>query len=137
MALMFSAVTHLRSQAQSSPGLTPYLVLPNPEADMDTNALWDLAEESAKKVSVIAAALAAKESQNLSRHSWKTMPLIKTLGELAGYLFRVVFVQDKSEDQQRNSARVCQFLEGLEKLCTFMVSRGAGSVQVLQIMADY
>ena len=89
--------------------------------EMETIMMWELAKESADKVAVIAATLSAKEAQDISRNRWK-MPLIKRLGELAGYLLRVSFVHDKCEDQHPGSGRVYEFLEGLEQLCAFMVS---------------
>lgn len=90
---------------------------------IEPNSIWELAKNSADKVAVIAATLSAKESQDISRNRWK-MPLIKHLGELAGYLSCVSFVHDKSDEHEygMGSERVYDFLKGLEQLCIFMVS---------------
>lgn len=92
---------------------------------MDKAVMWELAEDSAAKVAVVAAQLSAKEAQNRSFIRWK-MPLCKRLGELAGYLQCVSFVYDKHGTQNQSAAheRVDEFLEGLEQLCTFNVSCG-------------
>ncbi|KAK1830614.1 hypothetical protein QBC39DRAFT_383096 [Podospora conica] len=117
MAMLHPAVT--TSQPGSWPGRAPTLVFPSAMAlDMETTALWELAKESADKVAVIAATLSAKESQDMSHKVWK-LPLVKTLGELAGYLLRVSLVHDKFEDDTTAAQRAHRFLEGLEQLCKF------------------
>ncbi len=89
--------------------------------DMEIDFMWDLAKDSANRVAVISATLSAKESQDMSRNRWK-MPLVKRLGDLAGYLLRISFVHDKYEENGTGPDRVYEFLEGLEQLCTFTVS---------------
>ena len=102
-----------------------------PDMDMETAEMWELARDSADKIAVIAATLSAKESQDISRNQWK-MPFVKTLGELAGSLLRVSLLHEKSEDSSASTKRVHGFLEGLEQLCTFMVSRVETCVVSLQ-----
>lgn len=85
--------------------------------DVDSALLWELAQDSAQEVAVIAAGLIMKESQDLARNRWK-MPLIKRLGKLAGYLQFVSFDRDKYETQDTASQRVEELLQGLELLCT-------------------
>ena len=86
---------------------------------MDSAFLWELAQDSAQEVAVVAASLSMKESQDLLQHPWK-MPLIKNLGELAGYFQFVSFDRDKDESHEVDTAseRLETFLEGLELLCT-------------------
>ncbi|KAK4168330.1 hypothetical protein QBC43DRAFT_310098 [Cladorrhinum sp. PSN259] len=111
--------TTLRSKTLSTPQIMP----PSAMAVeiIEPNSMWELAKNSAAKVAVIAATLSAKESQDISRNRWK-MPLIKHLGELAGYLLRVSFVHDKFGEHEHGtgSERVYDFLKGLEQLCAFM-----------------
>ena len=130
-----SAVTSAwgsRQQAPPNHGHTHFLLLPSTKpADVETTTeMWELAKESADKLAVIAATLSAKEAQDMSRNRWK-MPLIKLLGELAGNLQRVSFVHSKVEQRHNGPSKMQQFLEGMEQLCIFKVSRALNPGQVM------
>jgi hypothetical protein len=91
---------------------------------MDKAEMWELAKKSAEKVAVVAIQLSQKEAQNLSGSRQK-MLLVRRLGDLAAYLMRISMEYDKHGAQSQGAAheRVDGFLERLEHLCTFNVSR--------------
>jgi hypothetical protein len=135
MAQVYSAVTDAWGSRQRAPpnnGRTHVLLLPSAKpADMEpTTEMWELAKESADKLAVIAATLSAKEGQDMSRNRWK-MPLITLLGQLAGNLQRVSFVHNKFEQRHNSPSKVHKFLEWMEQLCIFRVSRASIPGQVM------
>lgn len=85
--------------------------------DMDSALLWELAQDSAQEVAIVAAGLSMKESRNLWQNRWK-IPLIKSLGELAAKLQLISFDSNTCGTQDAASEKVKKFLEGLELLCT-------------------
>lgn len=88
---------------------------------METLAMWELAEGSIDKLAGIAATLAATEGHDMSRNSCKR-PLVRLLGDLAGYLQRVSFLHDKLDHDPTGPDRIRKLLEVLELLCSFRVS---------------
>ncbi|KAK4169925.1 hypothetical protein QBC43DRAFT_306849 [Cladorrhinum sp. PSN259] len=92
---------------------------------MDTfTQAWELAEDAAQELAVIATKLAIKESHNgLSQKAAKAS-FIKNLGLLAGYLQIIAVGCAKTElggaeTASTQDASLFKFLESLERLCTY------------------
>ena len=103
---------------------TPHLMLPSAiSIDQGMSEMWELAKESASEVAAIAATLAAKEAQDISRR-----PLSRILGELAAHLLSASFDYDELGDRDRGFGRVYEFLGVLERLCTFPVRQPCTSI---------